>query len=373
MPSECTSPCQTCGNKASECRSCFLPSPNPFLLSVQCVNKCPDGFFKSILSASCEPCHPRCSQCSGPSASECLKCDPSLYFSEFRCLTTCPGQTIPSDILISNTSDKFCARNRSCDLTCLTCGVDPKLCFVCQPNWSLDPISRRCFNNERCSSGYFFNPISKTCDSCTINCATCQGLAENCTSCPTYTYNQFLNMGLCVESCPTGLFSDELMNCKRCSNNCATCQKTNDYCTSCPTNTTGKFLEYGTCLSNCSSGMVLKGTPTEPLCRMNCTSPSCLKCSSNSLGTCEVCDPKFPVLRFGECMNETSLCPVPGTFVPNYVGSSRCEKCSSDCRTCSGSASNCTSCVNSLNSWKTVNFTLSSPVPVRGEMLQSVP
>lgn len=63
-----------------------------------CVETCPEAFFHT--EKTCEPCSQDCQLCS--SLNRCLKCNPSFYLSDGRCVKLECGEGIFSILLLSH-------------------------------------------------------------------------------------------------------------------------------------------------------------------------------------------------------------------------------------------------------------------------------
>lgn len=86
---------------------------------------------------------------------------------------------------------------------------------------------------KKCGTGFFFNPKTSECQTCTVNCTTCVGSADKCTSCSSALA---LYGSTCVKSCPDGYYIHlPTLTCKGCSVMCKTCYDgvENDRCSSC--------------------------------------------------------------------------------------------------------------------------------------------
>lgn len=105
------------------------------------VSTCPSGSFasgnsnKSNDAIQCQPCHPDCSTCSGPSIYQCTSCSSTSPMTSLnlntttasvgRCLSACPSGWY----LSSSTSTPKCT---ICDTSCTTCtGPGPQACSSC--------------------------------------------------------------------------------------------------------------------------------------------------------------------------------------------------------------------------------------------------
>ena len=98
------------------------------------------------------------------------------------------------------------------------------------------------------------------CGKCSINCATCSGNSENCTSClpGTFLNNTGNVTSNCVTFCLERYFSDPVTrSCMPCDKECYNCDVRRDNCTSCGAN---KFLRQSKCVQKCQDNeMTLQG------------------------------------------------------------------------------------------------------------------
>lgn len=109
-------------------------------------------------------------------------------------------------------------------------------------------------------TGGFFLDTNNGCGKCSIDCKTCSGNSENCTSCPPETFlNKTGNMTYnCVSFCLERYFPDPLTrSCMPCSQKCYNCEVSRDNCTSCDAN---EFLRQSKCVQKCQENeMTLQG------------------------------------------------------------------------------------------------------------------
>jgi len=181
----CTMPCKTCTNVPTVCMSCYnISSVNTnnlyFSVNKTCLSVCPTGYYPST-DLICQACSSTCLSCSIIS-SNCTSCNSSSPYPALNitnnigsCLTSCPN----SFYLNKNATPQQCA---PCDSTinhCLYC-TDIDVCTKCVPGFYLQ--------NSKCVLTCLANvtiPNNSTwnCDACSIQCATCTNLINNCSSC----------------------------------------------------------------------------------------------------------------------------------------------------------------------------------------------
>ena len=122
----CHASCHACigssPNRCTACRrgqtlrshQCFQSCPSPLLrLSAVnasrliCVRRCIRGTFVDRTARVCTPCHPFCSSCYGPDASNCITCESFAVLEENRCvknrtIAQIDNQTVVQDKPIPN-------------------------------------------------------------------------------------------------------------------------------------------------------------------------------------------------------------------------------------------------------------------------------
>lgn len=156
-----------------------------------------------------------------------------------------------------------------------------------------------CISTCNTSSGYFLDVSygSKACGECSMNCKTCIGNSENCTSCST---DMFLNKTQggnttfnCASYCLDGFFADA-KQCVKCDSKCFNCEGSKDNCTACDAN---KHLYKSDCVDKCPDGaMILQGVDGIRLVGANSTTEGRVEIlHEGSWGT--VCDDYFDILE----------------------------------------------------------------------------
>ena len=156
-----------------------------------------------------------------------------------------------------------------------------------------------CISTCNTSSGYFLDVSygSKACGECSMNCKTCIGNSENCTSCST---DMFLNKTQggnttfnCASYCLDGFFADA-KQCVKCDSKCFNCEGSKDNCTACDAN---KHLYKSDCVDKCpDDAMILQGVDGIRLVGANSTTEGRVEIlHEGSWGT--VCDDYFDILE----------------------------------------------------------------------------
>ena len=130
---ECSPTCATCSGTSDNCHSCATR------LGGQCVDKCPNGFFKDN-DGNCTPCFADCAACSGGAFNQCTDCRPDrpvLDKKENRCYMTCKNKNEYFD-----QSKLSC---QPCDPSCSSCyGSGPNNCLACSDSSKFLQINGSC-------------------------------------------------------------------------------------------------------------------------------------------------------------------------------------------------------------------------------------
>ena len=117
-----------------------------------------------------------------------------------------------------------------------------------------------CLPNCDVNNGYFLDTSDgpRACGKCSVNCQTCFGSLENCTTCPPNTFRNLTGTGNatynCASTCTIRYFADPVtQSCMPCDKACFDCEGTSVNCTACDAN---KFLDVSTkkCVDQCPSG-----------------------------------------------------------------------------------------------------------------------
>jgi proprotein convertase subtilisin/kexin type 5 len=320
----CDSPCLTCSQVSTNCTSCISTSITPHYLNNQCMDACPSTYYSETATSPCLPCSSlgiNCVLCRN--ATSCIICDPDFIFfpSNASCLNYIP-------IGYANVSGTA----QPCEGDCATCQSLTTNCTSCK---SLNLLGNQC--TATCPSN--FAPVFGVCTLCQSPCVTCSQTTTQCTSCiSTATPQVYLSGSSCVQSCPTSTYANStLQQCVACESPCSTCNS-KTICQSCVSG-------YNLYLSSCLNGFCPGGyTPVASQCVL-CSSP-CLTCTT-SPSTCSSCrhglSPELYLINV-TCV-QANQCP-SGTY-PD-VSSNLCAACQPPCSTCT-SLTVCLSCTTGYN------------------------
>ena len=232
----CSSPCERCVSSMTACASC-LPSPNTALLlytiNSSCLTTCPNGYYNSTFL--CVICSAPCLDCLD--STNCTKCTATTYLYGTACLTVCPPTFFGNSSNICESCVSPCG-NCSSSTACLSCLSD--YLYV-----------NSCVAAASCPVGTFPDNATLTCAACPVGCTNCISLG-NCSGCtPVYFFFNFT----CLITCPNTTFLSTGNNCVPCSG-CPTCQGSANNCTSC---VSPLLLSANSCVSNCPSGTYSNG------------------------------------------------------------------------------------------------------------------
>jgi hypothetical protein len=234
----CSTQCATCVGTINNCSSCSASAAS---YNGQCLSVCPAPLV--VNSGTCANCDPSCRTCSLTSTN-CTACNITSalpYLSTTNasvgsCLQTCPYS------YYGDLTDGLCLSCVPLGIGCTNCS-SPTSCYSCSTAYI--------YYLSTCllvpPSGYYNN--SGYASPCSSQCATCQGLASNCTSC---LGNLSLSGSQCVNNCPAGQvgLSQLCTNCSAAAF-CLTCLTTATFCTSCLLATPAVYLSQGSCATAC--------------------------------------------------------------------------------------------------------------------------
>lgn len=282
----CSVECKVCLDKTntqcSICNSGYYLQPS----STICRSTCPLGYWADEKTGICRKCDSRCSQCSGPTSSECSACSVGFYFfpNTTSCITTCPTRFSKSE------SERLCVK---CPDFCTTCTV----CPTCA-----DPFRIKC---TLCEANYFYITAENHCDSCTRS----------------------------------GYFKDGSL-CKPCHPSCSTCRDaTNQGCLSCDQNTSTYLLASNQSCVACNEQNYFKNKALGTCGRCD---PSCETCTGSSPEQCITCKKEFYTL---DNAHLCTSCSMQGFF----TNGAHCSSCHPHCKSCWDSSQfSCLSCSDGL-------------------------
>ena len=231
----CNSPCATCAGTADTCTSCTSPGDKPIHdpVSMTCVDQCPTGYF--LNGQTCYKCHESCATCSGSASNQCVTCAAPKLFENGFCVESCGQGATPVN---GN------CQGSSCTSPCVTCSQSPTWCLSCDQSSStpaLDVGTGTCVadNVNGCSSGFFLNNATNTCELCSTKCKECELSADSCFECHTFLTGNVLDWNdyTCKpkDECSSNTYYDAATNtCPICNPVCATCTAgSNKNCLTC--------------------------------------------------------------------------------------------------------------------------------------------
>lgn len=305
--------CQSCSDNKQHCNICskayFKLSKNIdnihlFDLSldtdIQCVKRCPEGYYHDIISSYCLKCPLNCVDCIN--SFKCLKCSHNYFLSlNEKCIEKCPLGQIGIDA--SSTTDMVNYNHNTtnvckpCPENCDLCSLDDiNICLVCSEKYYLND-NNVCKTN--CSNGYYANSLTKQCEKCQLNCESCSGY-DQCDKCTegmlliTDSFND--NLSKCTDNCPD-LYTEKNGKCLPCDTlpDCNKCDDENtNICIECKDN---KLILDGACLEECPLGYYKQEGTNK-----------CLKCKSgcivcNNIYSCEQCLVGYSLINLNDNIN----------------------------------------------------------------------
>lgn len=317
----CTNPCSTCAVLPTNCTSCNSSSSTPYLLNNSCLSSCPLNYYNSSSSGACLLCSLLPLHCDNCiNASACASCNTGYIYFNYTCLLTAP----PGYVNISGQAVP-------CTGDCATCDILQSNCTSCK---TLYYLSNQCLTV--CPSTYA--PVNGVCTACSSPCLTCSQTISNCTAClTTLSPAVYLSNWQCITTCPSGTFASTAnYTCAACVSPCSTCTALT-LCASC---VSGYFLYQQSCLTACPAGYA----GFTGICSA-CQSP-CRTCSP-STGDCTSCLTSLspPMFLTGASCVLGSNCPT--LTYPNQTNN-ECVSCVMPCQTCTSSTT-CLTCIAGYN------------------------
>ncbi|KAH9010792.1 insulin-like growth factor binding protein [Lactarius pseudohatsudake] len=322
----CQLGCQQCADGSGICVACkqgFTQNANDRTKcdAVQSVTTtgtvCPDGSFSN--GATCQPCSPSCSTCSGSTSNDCIVCGNGQFSLAGSCVPTDSNGVCAGSSMIANNNKHECD---GCPSKCTSCGIpnfnvastiNQLQCKGCLPGFVLS--NGQCV--ESCPTGTFLSPQDNlTCTACSSQCSSCLGAADFCLTC---NGGQLASSGKCVSSCPSNALATAGA-CTACHPDCATCSGTSfSQCSTCPSDR--PVLSNGRCLPTCSKTQFFDRTSgsCQPC------DGSCSSCSGAGPSSCLACSSSTSVLRGGSCAaancggNATAVVPGLGVCLSDLV------------------------------------------------------
>ena len=229
----CVNNCDLC-YKTSECQDC---SPGYYLTpSKLCSAVCPSGYYPN--GEVCEECHSDCSECTGPSNSECTACTDSKrtavsgtckcsesYFEDSgackECHVSCKECTGPSSSDCTSCKDSLVQlSNGECSCEEGFQMNDSGVCeSICGKGFQMK--SGKC--ESICGEAEFYEESAKSCVACHSDCETCAGSSKyDCKTCKdTNAQVNQENTCECKEQYYAG--SNSPLTCSECPKNCKVC------------------------------------------------------------------------------------------------------------------------------------------------------
>lgn len=392
---KCDESCQTCNDDTNACTRCASGYYfNQFKRCIKCgdnCDKCLDSthcldcateFFVAP-DGSCSPCADVCFECTGPTAADCIECDPGFYLSNslkkcFKCHEACTDCYGPNDYECTKCSPGYF--------------LNEKQCVKCEYGCKNCTSTTKCIE---CNEGFYLT--RDNCVHCNEGCKSCPSGVDKCTECLTGFYESnrdgnIVSCSMCPEDCVSCSQSDSgdivcnncydgfyLKNeicekcsspcetctsekvCKTCikghllgsdsscssvcSSSCATCENTPDSCTSCKDG----FILNGTvclqCPNNCKTCEIEGGSSYCTSCldgfyldKKECFAchETCATCKNQSKSSCYTCHEGYYKDRQNN--DYTGTCSLCSSYTTH------CAKCTSDCSSSTYCSFSCNEC-----------------------------
>ena len=355
--------CLECDDGCSAASGCFGPGPHECIecaedsfaivsnnfTRVSCVAACPDGMYPDE-ARQCQPCHPECDLCYGPSATECTHCRNFAYYPASgapQCRSRCPVEiSFESDLGgVPTRGDTTASRvattmSDSSTTTAATTDTDDDCGSACDESSgmgeeeegagstvapTLAPKEPQEFDP---SGGFVYTPRDARAVDATFAClpchpqcsaAGCNGVSNaDCNACQNVEYR-----GLCLSSCPDFTYRTADDRCFDCDEQCV------EGCTGpgpAQCNTCRGVRFEGTCVARCpATAYITNGECLACAAECSAAEPGC---DGPSPFDCNACA-DFEVAATGQCV---SACPVGMYPAPGRT----CEPCHPLCEQCTG-------------------------------------
>lgn len=330
--------CSSCGENCVECTSekCTI---------------CKHEFYPAE-GTSCKPCAEVCSECSGPTAQDCISCDPGYFFSGpnrncFKCHESCANCTGPNNDDCEGCSVGYFLTNgicSRCEAGCLEC----ESLIMC----------------NKCKDGFYLsgNNKDKDCIPCSAGCMTCEENGEHqCTKCfpgyhqTTISGTNYVNCSPCPENCDTCQNQNGQLECTDCRDGY---YKEGDKCTRCDSSCS-KCSSKEVC-SECIPGYLHQNNKCTTQCSENClgcegTVDKCISCRKGYVLNGNKCESCPEGCQFCETNSGSSICLScqDGFYKDGY----ECKTCDPTCETCATSgAHRCYTCPKGYYKYKEYNY-----------------
>lgn len=238
----CSSNCLTCLGSTTNCSSCSVGTA---LYQGSCVTQCPDPLVNK--TGVCQPCDPPCLTCSqiSTNCTSCISTSTTPHYFSNLCLDACPST------YYNETATSACLPCSNLGINCVLC-KSATSCIACDAGFVFFPSNSSCLSFT--PSGYA--NVSGIAVACAGDCATCDFLTTNCTSCK--TLNLLGNQ--CMATCPS-TFAPVFGVCTPCASPCMTCSQTTTQCTSCLSTIIPPVYLSGTnCVQTCPSSTYANST-----------------------------------------------------------------------------------------------------------------
>eukprot|EP00828_Plagiopyla_frontata_P007125 TRINITY_DN1328_c0_g1_i2.p1 TRINITY_DN1328_c0_g1~~TRINITY_DN1328_c0_g1_i2.p1 ORF type:complete len:1058 (-),score=233.78 TRINITY_DN1328_c0_g1_i2:23-3073(-) len=268
--------CLTCTSKLY----CTLCAENYYLgkTNQECLSECDQNTeWISPNPPQCTSCMTTifyCQKCQDQNL--CLQCDSDHFLSpENTCIKSCASV----QGTFTNYLEMKCQKCSDTLSYCLLCRTS-EVCYLCEKNKYLHPLTNKCFDITETPSGYFANSetmMLQICISVLDNCNTCSS-NTTCTSC---LPSSSLFFGKCKGDCKSGLYlNQETLSCKK-------CEVAIPKCILC-------YPDGSKCIE-CQEGLIIlnNGEYCDSVCQenewKNQETLSCIKCSYTLTTNCLAC------------------------------------------------------------------------------------
>ena len=231
---ECDDPCSACihsPTSCSECKEGYILSGSQCTLG--CVENCKTcdhpcqacqiGF--TVSNGLCYSCPEGCETCSSD-FSKCFSCHLGYTYQNNKCVKSCGSKCKSCDDPCTLCESGYLAIDgvcMPCSHPCSSCINYLDYCTSCIKGYGIDDYKcvPRCLENcltcddpcTSCLDGFML--FNQVCEPCSLDCRTCNGAPDMCTSCK--AWKKLVN-GKCVENC--------IENCVDCSYPCRACKDT---------------------------------------------------------------------------------------------------------------------------------------------------